>query len=160
MASMDMTQQHAAVPEGFRRFADYEGFIDVIGPYYWREDGADGIEYGFASGLRHGNPNGVLHGGALVSFIDTVLGYEVIRLTGRRCATVALNTQFVAGGRPGAWVTARVAVRRLTGSMAFVDGQVEADGTLVVTASGVFRVFSPEDVPHVVAGGPPTAGGR
>ena len=32
-------------------------------------------------------------------------------------------------------------MRRLTRTLAFVDGEALADGKLLVTASGIFRVF-------------------
>lgn len=146
------------LPAGFARFGEDEGFIGVAGPYCWRQVDAGRIEYGFRAGERHGNPNGVLHGGSITTFMDTVLGYEVIRVTGRRCATISLNTQFVAGGRPGDWITGSVAVRRLTNSMAFIDGTVHAEDVLVATCSAIFRLFRPEGAPHLLRGGPAVAG--
>lgn len=146
-------------PAGFLRLGEGEGFIGLAGPYYWRPTPAGGVEYGFGAELRHGNPNGVLHGGSITTFMDTVLGYEVIRVTGRRCATIALNTQFLAGGRAGDWITGRIAMRRLTGSMAFIDGEVLAGETLVATTTAIFRLFKPEGAPHLLRGGPPIAAG-
>jgi acyl-coenzyme A thioesterase PaaI-like protein len=155
---MDMATQHAAAPPaGFRPFEDFEGFIGLTGPYYWRDDGAGVVDYGFRADARHGNPNGVLHGGSLTTFMDTVLGYEVIRVTGRRCATIALDTKFLSGGRVGDWVLGRVKVQKITGSMAFIEGEVLAGDNLVATVSAVFRVFSPDAAPTRLPGGPQPA---
>lgn len=148
-----------AIRPGFVRLGETEGFIGLAGPYYWRPTAAGAVDYGFPAELRHGNPNGVLHGGSITTFMDTVLGYEVIRVTGRRCATIALNTQFLAGGRAGDWITGRIAMRRLTGSMAFIDGEVLAGETLVATTTAIFRLFRPDDAPHLLRGGPPIAAG-
>lgn len=134
-------------PEGFALLKPNEGYIAVSGPYYR----ASGGLYGFQSDERHGNPNGVLHGGAILTFVDTVLGREVVRVTRRRCATVALNSQFMAAGKPGDWIEAKVVIRKLTGSMAFVDAEVTAAGEPVLTATSIYRIFSGE------IGAPPSA---
>jgi acyl-coenzyme A thioesterase PaaI-like protein len=152
---MDMPDPALAPPAGFVRFLDVDGFIGLAGPYFWRAMGDGAVEYGFRAEARHGNPNGVLHGGSITTFIDTVLGYEVIRQTRRRCATISLTTEFVAGGRPGAWMTARISLRKLTGSMAFIEGDVLADDVLVALNHGIFRLLPPEDPPHQLPGGPP-----
>lgn len=138
-------------PEGFALLKPNQGYIAVSGPYYRAAGGL----YGFQSDARHGNPNGVLHGGAILTFVDTVLGREVVRVTRRRCATVALNSQFMAAGKPGDWIEAKVVIRKLTGSMAFVDAEVTAAGEPVLTATSIYRVFSGEiGAPPV----PPVAG--
>jgi uncharacterized protein (TIGR00369 family) len=138
----------------FKRFGDGEGFIGLAGPYFWRETITGAIEYGFRSEARHGNPNGVLHGGSVSTFVDTAIGCEVMRVTGRRCATINLNLQFVAGARAGDWVTARVKVKKLTRTLAFIDGEVLAGDDLIMLASAVFRVFPVEDQPFQFPGGP------
>ena len=154
MDAMTRATHSDAIPAGYRRMGETEGFIGLAGPYYWREDGAGTVEYGFRADARHGNPNGVLHGGSLTTFMDTVLGYEVIRVTGRRCATISLNTEFLAGGRAGDWITGKVRIRKLTGSMAFLDGEVWAEDVLVVLNTAIFRLFRHEGTPHLVPDGP------
>jgi uncharacterized protein (TIGR00369 family) len=139
---------------GYTRFGDDEGFIGLAGPYFWRADGDNAVEYGFRSEARHGNPNGVLHGGSVSTFVDTVIGCEVMRITGRRCATINLNLQYVAGARAGDWISARVTVKKVTRTLAFIDGEVSAGDTLIMLASAVFRVFPAEDGPFQFPGGP------
>ena len=122
-------------------FSETGGFIEHNGPYYWaREPSGDWI-YGFQSDARHGNPNGVLHGAAVTAFVDTFLGHAVVARTGRLCATVALNVQFVAGAPAGGWISGRARLRKLTRSMAFLDAEASAGETLLLTATAIFRVF-------------------
>ncbi len=131
----------ADIPDGFRAMKSADGFIGHNGPYYWRK-GEDGrTEFGFASDQRHVNPNGVLHGGAVLGFLDTILGDAVFREVRRPCATIAFDSRFLAAAKPGAWITGRVTIRRITRTLAFVDGEALAGETVLVTASGVFRVF-------------------
>lgn len=146
------------VEAGFQRFGDGEGFIGLAGPYFWRADGDQAVEYGFRSEARHGNPNGVLHGGSVSTFVDTAIGCEVMRITGRRCATITLNLQYVAGARAGDWISARMTVKKVTRTLAFIDGEVTAGDTLIMLASAVFRVFPPDETPFQFPGGPRFSG--
>ena len=79
-------------PAGFQPFGVTDGFIGLSGPYYWREDLAGQPEFGFQTDARHGNPNGVLHGGAVLTFLDTILGHAVVRGAQRPCATISLDS--------------------------------------------------------------------
>lgn len=128
-------------PDGYVSFADGGGFIGHNGPYYWTKEGSGAFLYGFQSDARHGNPNGVLHGAAVLGFVDTFLGHAVVSQTGRMCATVALNSQFLAGAPAGCWVSGRARLRRLTRTMAFLDAEASADDSLLLTATAIFRVF-------------------
>jgi acyl-coenzyme A thioesterase PaaI-like protein len=130
-----------SIPEGFALLTPTEGFIGHNGPYYWRKDAAGQLEFGFLSDERHLNPNGVVHGGAILGFLDTILGYVVVHETRRRCATITLDSRFVAAVPAPRWISGRAIVKGLTRSLAFVDSEATADGTLLVTATAVFRVF-------------------
>ena len=137
----------------FTPFAESGGFIAHNGPYYWGREASGELVYGFQSDARHGNPNGVLHGGAVTAFVDTLLGHAVVTQTARLCATVALTVQFVAGVPAGGWVTGRARVRKLTRTMAFLDAEASAgDDLLLLTATAIFRLF---DVPSTGSAGKP-----
>lgn len=129
------------IPEAFRPMKTGDGFIGHNGPYYWRKLESGNTEFGFLSDQRHVNPNGVLHGGAVLGFLDTILGDVVVRQVRRPCATIAFDSRFLAAAKPGVWVTGKADIRRITRTLAFVDGEAWAGGTLLMTASGVFRVF-------------------
>lgn len=131
-----------SIPAGFQPMAfAAEGLIGLLGPYYWRQDGETYV-YGFQSDARHGNPNGVIHGGALTAFADTLTGHLIEHACGRKCATIALDSRFVAAGKVGAWVEGRARLRKLTKTLAFLDVDLMADGELIVTTQCVYRVFS------------------
>jgi len=132
-----MTQE---IPEGFVPFPYKEGFLAVSGPYYFKETEDGKATFGLLTGPQHANPNGVLHGGVLMAFADTVMGTAVYMKRGR-CATVSLNTEFVGNVEPGAWVEAEVEITRLTGSLAFVRGTLTSGEETLLTASGVWKLF-------------------
>lgn len=128
-------------PPGFKLMLPNDGFMANNGPYYLRRIPESGYEYGFQSDDRHKNPNNVLHGGAIISFLDTIMGHFAAASAKRPTATIGFDTRFLSGAAPGAWIDGRVSMRRLTRTLAFVDGEALADGKLLVTASGIFRVF-------------------
>jgi uncharacterized protein (TIGR00369 family) len=144
-----------APPTGFKPLRIEEGYIPHNGPFYYRR--AEGnLEFGFQSDERHVNPNGVLHGGAILGFLDTILGHAIVHATRRNCATVSLDTQFMAAVPPGQWITGRARVKRVTRTLAFVDGEAAAGDSVLVTATAVFRLFgeiAPPSSPPKAAGG-------
>lgn len=129
------------IPEGYEALTESEGYIGLSGPFFWRRDEDGHYSYGFLSDARHGNPNGVLHGAAILTFVDTILGHAVVTATGRKCATIALTSQFVSGIPTGGWVSGRAGIRRLTKTLAFLDAEASANDALLLTATAIFRVF-------------------
>ncbi len=132
-------------PPGFQPFEIRDGFIGHNGPYFWRQVSDGVFEFGFQTDARHGNPNGVLHGGAVLTFLDTILGHAVVREAGRPCATVSLDSRFIATAPPGAWVRGRTVMKKLTRTFAFVDAEAFAGDKLLVTATAIFRIFEQKD---------------
>jgi len=129
------------IPAGFQPLREVKGYIGLSGPFFRRQD-EDGREvYGFLSAARHGNPNGVLHGAAILTFVDTMLGHAVVSATGRTCATISLTSQFVAGVPTGSWISGRAEIRRLTKSLVFLDAEASCDDKLLLTATAIFRLF-------------------
>ena len=126
---------------GFQPFGLADGFIGLNGPYYWRQDSSGQFEFGFQSDARHGNPNGFLHGGAVLTFLDTILGHVVARVAQRPCATISLDSRFISTVAPGAWIGGRAAIRKVTRSFAFVDAEAFAGDKLLVTTTAIFRIF-------------------
>jgi len=129
------------IADGFKPLEHNDGHIGHNGPYCYRQ-GEDGqICYGFQTDERHANPLGVLHGGALFSFVDTVFGHLIFSATKRYSATISLTTEFISAVEMGAWVDGKVSIKRLTGSMAFVGAEVYANDQLLMSANGVFKLF-------------------
>ncbi len=135
------TAPASAVPEGFKPFQISGPFALSCGPFYYRREAGDDFRYGFAAEERHANPYGEVHGGDLVTFADTFMGRTVVAAAKCACATITLNTEFMAGGAPGDWVEGKAEVSRLTRSLAFLRADVSSGGTLLMTVSGVWRLF-------------------
>jgi uncharacterized protein (TIGR00369 family) len=122
-----------------------DGFSGLVGPIWAKREG-EIWAYGFLAEPRHANPYGVVHGGMLVTLIDHALGAIVWEATGRqRCATIQLDTHFVAAARVGQFIEARGRVVRLTRSVAFMHGTVSTGANSVVEANGVWKLFGTEE---------------
>lgn len=92
---------------------------------------------------RHTNRHGVLHGGIAGLLLDNACGATAsltLDAHGRRpFLTISLNIDFVGAGRTGG-VTATGRVVGGGRSLLFVAAElVQDDGTLIATASGVFK---------------------
>ncbi|CAM3254713.1 PaaI family thioesterase [Paracoccus nototheniae] len=92
---------------------------------------------------RHLNRQGMLHGGLSAVLLDSAMGAAgslTVDASGRHpFTTLSLTMNYLAPGRPGR-ITA---TGRVTGggrSTLFIEGQLRhEDGTLIATATGVFR---------------------
>ncbi len=130
------------VPEGFEALVMHSEFIDLIGPYFGKPLPEGGFRYGLLTDKRHTNTNGVVHGAAYMGFADTIMGHAVMHHTGRRCATVALHSHFIGSAAPGDWLEATATITRATRSMVYIQAEIFAGGTVLHTASGIFKLFA------------------
>ncbi|WP_238367540.1 PaaI family thioesterase [Mesobacterium pallidum] len=96
--------------------------------------------------LEHlGNRNGILHGGAIATLLDTSMGYAGC-WTGteqvRKTVTLSLNVNYIAQARG---TIVRATGRKTGGGRKtfFAESRLtDEDGTLVASATGVFRYIS------------------
>lgn len=129
-------------PAGYRPMTRPGGFEALIGPIYGTKDDDGGFRLAFRAGERHGNPQGVVHGGMLMTLVDAVMGIAVYRAIGkRRCATISLNCSFVASGRVGDWLEASAEVVRRGRSVVFMRGDIQVDDRRLITADGLWKVL-------------------
>lgn len=92
------------------------------------------------------NRQGVVHGGAIATLIDTAAGYAVCYCPypGRRrnAFTLSLTTNFIGAGR-GALLRAEAWVTGGGAAVNFVDAKAtDETGAVIATGTGVFRLRS------------------
>jgi len=141
-----MSKEQAAEttpPPGFKVYGPSAGFAVQVGPFYARLDDDGDITYGFATAERHANLNGVVHGGALYTFADQLLGHAVVYRLKRMCATTKLKVEYLAPVHPGRWVEGRCEIVGSDGDMAFVRARLTTGRHLLMTADGCFRLLAP-----------------
>jgi len=132
-----------APPPGFETFGPTAGFSTQVGPFYARQGDDGDLVYGFPTAKRHRNLNGVVHGGALYTFADQVLGHAVVSGLQRMCATIKLKVEYLAPVHPGRWVEGRCDIVGHDDDMAFVRARITTGSHLLMTADGCFRLLGP-----------------
>jgi len=128
-------------PEGYTPFPFKDGYIGHNGPFFFAQQEDESYRYGFKTDERHANPNNVIHGAALVGFIDTVFGHHIVQTTGRLCATISLTTEFISSAETGSWIETKVNQKRVTGSMAFLNAEILFEDKILMSATSVFKLF-------------------
>jgi acyl-coenzyme A thioesterase PaaI-like protein len=98
--------------------------------------------YGMLTTAEHANPQGVLHGGMLMTFADhglSMLAWEAAQRV--PCTTIQLNTHFLAAVEPGEFVELRGEVTRATRGLVFVRGILLVGDRDVAVVDGIWRVL-------------------
>ncbi len=131
------------IPEGFAPIVAGGDFIGQNGPLYLRHVG-DVVELGFRVEARHTNGMAICHGGMMATFCDMLLPMitriVVADLGKHFLPTISLHVDYLGPSPLGAWVQGTAQALHVTGSMAFAQGLVHADGRLVARTNGVFKI--------------------
>lgn len=142
-----------SVPFAFTPLFRSSPFLDLVGPFYQREEG-DGLVLGLRIEGRHANARGTAHGGLLVTMADVALGYNasyagIAKEPGARptaaLTTANLSVDFAGSARVGDWVEARVDVQRVGRRPAFANAYLSVGGRRIARASAVFAVAPIEE---------------
>jgi len=116
-------------------------FHAVIGKLLVREEGPGRATCRMFPEARHSNLGDIVHGGALLTFIDMAF-FAGGRLTGAnvmRAVTLDCSVRFLSPGRIGVPLDAEVELLRETKRLAFFAGKVVQEGELVASFSGALR---------------------
>lgn len=128
------------ISEGFQRRSDrWNDFISHTMDVWWRLDGDS--EASFAWYVNKGHMNGarVLHGGAMMTYLDHCMGALCYMRTGGQFAhTMQLSTQFIKPVRANRWVHAHVQHIAGTGSAQLLEAVAMVNSTVVAKAHGSF----------------------
>jgi uncharacterized protein (TIGR00369 family) len=118
-----------------------ERFNAVLGKLLVRPEGAGHATCRMFPEIRHSNLGNMVHGGAILTFIDMaffaggrIAGADVIR-----AVTLDCHVHFLGRGRIGAPLDARVELLRETKNLAFLQGRVVQEEEIVAAFSGTLR---------------------
>lgn len=124
--------------EGWTQFTD-AGFITTAGPFFHRVAAA-GPMLCFPVSAKHENRNGMLQGGALMTFVDRALGFTARHHTeALATVTVTLTLQFVDGVKIGELVQVTPTMTRATRQLVFMSGTFMVGDRVVCVANGVWK---------------------
>lgn len=126
------------IAQGWSVF-DEPGFVSLAGPFLHRM-GEDGPTFRFPVSDKHENRNGMLQGGALMTFVDRALGATARALTDTPATvTVTLTVQFIDGVKIGEMVEITPTMTRATKQLVFMSGVCMAGSRVVCVANGVWK---------------------
>jgi uncharacterized protein (TIGR00369 family) len=118
-----------------------EGYFSMIGPLWARRNG-EGWEYGLQVEPQHENPLGIAHGGMLVSLMDQAMSMMAWSATGRQpCATVQLDTHFLAPAKAGDFIVAQPEVTRMSSSLVFMRGILRVEDREIMSGQGMMKII-------------------
>ena len=137
----DQARDDAMLAEGWRPL-EADGFIAHVGPLWRRSDG-DGVSLGFHVEDKHLNRRGVVQGGMLATLADRAMGLAS-RLSndGMPQTTIQLELHYLDAAQLGEFVEARCRVSKRSRYVIFMGADVLADGRLVATARGIWKVMA------------------
>ncbi|MGY3547449.1 PaaI family thioesterase [Bradyrhizobium sp. USDA 4469] len=130
------------IPPGFHAVEEADSFIGHVGGLHWQiaESRADTA---LVAERRHGNPNGTVHGGVLMTMLDITLGgtaKSALGLSGHvHPTTVQLSTSFTGAARIGELILGEARIDTQTRGFSFVSGRLHVNGRTIATATAVFR---------------------
>jgi acyl-coenzyme A thioesterase PaaI-like protein len=122
--------------------ADTPGFIELVGPILYKEDGGR-LRLGFLAGPKHENRRGVVQGGMIATFCDRSLAMAARRANNDLPqATIELSIRYIDAVQLGEFVEIVPEVVRKTRSVIFVRGTVTVGDRVVATADGIWKVLA------------------
>ena len=126
---------------GWRQMAPAGAMPASAGLPWTRRDG-DGRRYAMLTGPEHANPQGAVHGGMLMTFVDHGLSMLAWEAADRAaCSTIQLNGHFLAAVQPGEFLELEGEITRKTRSMVFVRGKLRVGDRDVLAADGIWRIL-------------------
>jgi uncharacterized protein (TIGR00369 family) len=126
---------------GYTIYDPIDPFEQIAGPFFWKklEDGVDHLVV--RTEKRHGNRQGVIHGGFLMTMIDLTFAVAAKEYPDQRLVTISLSSEFVSGGQVGSLVEAKAEIVRNTRTLCFLRGQVYSDGETLLNASCIYKIW-------------------
>jgi len=121
--------------------ADDNRFNATIGKLLVRADGPGRATCRMFPEERHSNLGDMIHGGAILTFVDMAF-FAAGRLAGADvmwAVTLDCNVRFLSPGRIGVPLDAEVELLRETRRLVFFAGKVVQEGELVAAFTGALR---------------------
>jgi uncharacterized protein (TIGR00369 family) len=124
---------------------DKERFHATLGKLIVRAEGEGRARFRMFPDKSHSNLGDVMHGGAILAFIDIAFfaGGLAAGAKVARAVTLDCSVQFISPGRLGIPLDAEVELLRETGRLAFFRGRVVQEVEIVAAFSGALRKSSP-----------------
>ena len=120
---------------------DEERYNATLGKLLVRAEGAGRARCRMFPDVSHSNLGNVVHGGAILTFIDMAFfaGGHMAGMSDISAVTLDCAVQFISAAELGTPLDASVELLRETGKLGFFRGLVEQDERIVASFSGTLR---------------------
>ena len=130
-----------AVPDGFRLYdISRMPFMQLLGPVYSKGDDKN-LQLGVRVEHKHCNSLGTVHGGFVATLADVAAGRALVNnhVEEKSAMTISLNLDYIGTAKAGAWLDAKVFIKKGTGGVGFCVVDIVEGERLIMSASGAFK---------------------
>ena len=132
----------------FEQISTKSGFMKHNGGLLIRKISDNEFQFKTKVTANHLNRAGITHGGYIASIIDAGCGSAAHKLVEKnQCVTIALDIKFIAPTKERDEILGKVNISKKTKSMIFLVCNLECDGRLTATASGVWKILRNKSFP-------------
>ena len=124
----------------YTRDSEPSPFSELNGPFYTLVDNGK-IYKGFEVHKKNCNKAMIAHGGILVAFADSVMGYTAWEKNQLPCLTAKINGNYIAPAKEGAWVYGHADIVRTTNEITFTTCRLLINEDVIFTAEGIFKIL-------------------
>ena len=117
------------------------GFMNHIGGLSLKKLDTNNFEFSIVVKEIHLNTGKIAHGGFLSTIADTGMGTAAHIVSNKRCVTISLEMKFIAAGSLNQTLSGKVRIQKKTNSLVFITCKIFNSETIVVTASGVWKIL-------------------
>ena len=117
------------------------GFINHIGGLSLKKIDTNNFEFSIVVKEIHLNSGKIAHGGFLSTIADTGMGTAAHMISNRRCVTISLEMKFLSAGILNQTLSGKVRIQKKTNSLVFITCEIFSSVSIVVTASGVWKIL-------------------
>ncbi len=117
------------------------GFMNHIGGLSLKKLDANYFEFSVLVKEIHLNSGKIGHGGFLSTIADTGMGTAAHLVSNKRCVTISLEMKFISAVLENQTLIGKVKIKKKTKSLIFIACEIFNLEDIVVTASGVWKIF-------------------
>ena len=124
----------------FEQISIKPGFMEHNSGLLFRKISDTKFEFKTIINENHLNRAGITHGGYIASIIDAGAGTGAHRISDNKiCVTISLDIKFIGATKLGDEIIGYVDIQKATKSLVFLVCNLECNGKIIASASGVWK---------------------
>ena len=117
------------------------GFMRHIGGLEFEKIDENNYSFSFVVKEIHLNNGKIAHGGFLSTIADTGMGTAAHIVSNKKCVTISLEIKFISAALINQKLIGKVKIQKKTKSLVFITCEICNYEDIVVTASGIWKIF-------------------